>query len=136
MCRERCVFSNPGVPMNDKASHIDSSFLEQQRARLLELRRQIEQSIRTGQSQESELSGQALREAQESEDDAQKLAQLEIDGTIVGRDIARLSQVNRALAKMEDGTYGLSDISGRPIPRERLSATPEATDLLQEAERA
>jgi DnaK suppressor protein len=119
--------------MNDKASHVDSIFLEQQRARLLELRRQIEQSIRTGQSQESELSGQSLREARESEEDAQKLAQLEIDGTLVGRDIARLSQVNRALAKVADGTYGLSDISGRPIPRERLLATPEATELLQEA---
>jgi DnaK suppressor protein len=41
--------------------------------------------------------------------------------------------VNRALAKIQEGTYGLSDISGRPIPRDRLIATPEATDLLQEA---
>jgi DnaK suppressor protein len=44
--------------------------------------------------------------------------------------------VNRALAKLDDGTYGLSDISGRPIPRERLIATPEATALVQEAEKA
>jgi DnaK suppressor protein len=122
--------------MNGKASHIDSVFLEQQRVRLLELRRQIEQSIGSGQSQERDFSGQSAGEAQESEDDAQRLAQLEVDGTLVGRDLGRLSQVNRALAKIEAGTYGLSDISGRPIPRERLIATPEATELLQEAERA
>lgn len=121
--------------MNGKPSTIDSAFLEQQRARLLQLRRQIEQAIRSGQSQERDLGGQSLREAQEFEDDAQKLAQLEIDGAVLGRESERLSQVNRALAKIEDGTYGLSDISGRPIPRERLVATPEAVVLLQEAER-
>jgi DnaK suppressor protein len=121
--------------MNGKPSYIDSAFLEQQRARLLQLRRQIEESIRSGQSQERELGGQSMREAQEFEEDAQKLAQLEVEGAMLGRDIARLSQVNRALAKIEDGTYGLSDISGRPIPRERLVASPEAIALLQEAER-
>jgi DnaK suppressor protein len=121
--------------MNGKPSTIESAFLEQQRARLLQLRRQIEQAIRSGQSQERDLGGQSLREAQEFEDDAQKLAQLEIDGAVLGRESERLSQVNRALAKIEDGTYGLSDISGRPIPRERLVATPEAVVLLQEAER-
>ena len=120
--------------MNDRASHLDPMFIEQQRARLLALRRRIEQSIGSGRAQERELDGGSFREAQESEEDAQRLAQLEVDGTLVGRDIDRLSQVNRALAKVEDGTYGLSDTSGRPIPRERLLATPEATLLLQEAE--
>jgi DnaK suppressor protein len=121
--------------MNGKASHIDPVFLAQQRTRLLELQRQTEQSIRSGQSQERDLSGDSLREAEEFEEDAQRLAQLEVDGTLVGREIARLSQINRALAKIDDGTYGLSDRSGQPIPRERLLATPEATELVQEAER-
>jgi|SRR5580704_6388581 DnaK suppressor protein len=119
--------------MNDNKSNLDPVFLEQQLARLLELRRQIEQSIQAGQTQERELDGESIREAEESEEDAQRLAQLEVDGTMVGYDIAHLSQVNRALAKIQEGTYGLSDISGRPIPRDRLIATPEATDLLQEA---
>jgi DnaK suppressor protein len=122
--------------MNGKASTIDPVFLEQQRTRLLELRRQIEQLIGSGQSQERELDGQSFREARESEEDAQRLAQLEVDGTLIRGDLQRLSTVNRALAKIEDGTYGLSDVSGQPIPRERLEATPEAIDLLQEADRA
>jgi DnaK suppressor protein len=122
--------------MSGKASTIDPVFLEKQRTRLLELRRQIEQLIGSGQSQERELDGQSFREARESEEDAQRLAQLEVDGTLVRGDLQRLATVNRALAKIEDGTYGLSDVSGQPIPRERLEATPEAIDLVQEADRA
>jgi DnaK suppressor protein len=118
--------------MNDNTLNVDPMFLEQQSARLLELRRQIEQSIQSGEAQERELDGESFRAAQESEEEAQRLTQLEVDGTMVGREIAHLSQVNRALAKIEEGTYGLSDVSGRPISRERLIATPEATALLQE----
>jgi DnaK suppressor protein len=36
------------------------------------------------------------------------------------------SKSERALAKIEEGTYGLSDISRLPIPRARLEAIPEA----------
>jgi|HubBroStandDraft_4_1064222.scaffolds.fasta_scaffold187608_2 DnaK suppressor protein len=118
--------------MNDKTSNVDPRFLAQQLARLLELRQQIELSIRSEQTRERELDGESFREAEEFEEDAQRVTQLDVDGTLVGRDIAHLSKVNRALAKIEDGTYGLSDISGRPIPQTRLIATPEATDLLQE----
>jgi RNA polymerase-binding transcription factor len=38
-----------------------------------------------------------------------------------------LAQVNRALQRMDEGIYGLSEISGRPIPVERLEAIPWAT---------
>ena len=34
--------------------------------------------------------------------------------------------------KIEDGTYGLSDASGAPIPTERLEAAPEALYTLAE----
>jgi DnaK suppressor protein len=36
------------------------------------------------------------------------------------------------LQKIEEGTYGLSEISGEPIPRERLEAVPEALYTLSE----
>jgi DnaK suppressor protein len=38
-----------------------------------------------------------------------------------------LAQVEHALHRMDEGTYGLSEISGRPIPLERLEALPWAT---------
>ena len=75
------------------------------------------------------------REAVELEDDAQLLDTLERDGNLVVRDVQRLERVDRALKKIEEGTYGLSDISDQPIPRERLEAVPEAVYTLSEEER-
>lgn len=43
-----------------------------------------------------------------------------------------LEQVERALQRMEDGTYGLSEVSGKEIPIERLEAIPYATRLVEE----
>src|SRR5260370_40770399 len=38
-----------------------------------------------------------------------------------------LEQVNRALDRIKAGTYGLSEVSGKPIPVGRLEAAPYAT---------
>jgi RNA polymerase-binding transcription factor DksA len=40
--------------------------------------------------------------------------------------------VRRALQKIAEHTYGISDASGQPIPRARLEAMPEATLTLTE----
>lgn len=47
-------------------------------------------------------------------------------------DAETLEQVNRALGRMDAGTYGLSEVSGKPIPIERLEAVPYATTLVGE----
>jgi RNA polymerase-binding transcription factor DksA len=44
----------------------------------------------------------------------------------------RLRAVDKALARIEDGTYGVSVVSGKPIPVERLLAMPTATKLVGE----
>jgi RNA polymerase-binding transcription factor DksA len=43
-----------------------------------------------------------------------------------------LAQVQKALARIAAGTYGTSEVSGKPIPRERLEAVPTATTLADE----
>ncbi len=43
-----------------------------------------------------------------------------------------LEKVDRALARVDEGTYGVSEVSGRPIPIERLEAVPWATTLVDE----
>jgi RNA polymerase-binding protein DksA len=48
------------------------------------------------------------------------------------RDQKELAQVKRALDRIEQGTYGLSEVSGKPIPIERLEALPYATTLVDE----
>ncbi len=43
-----------------------------------------------------------------------------------------LRQVETALKRVEEGTYGLSEVSGKEIPLERLDALPWATRLVDE----
>ena len=43
-----------------------------------------------------------------------------------------ISDIDAALARLRDGTYGFSIHSGRPIPKDRLRAIPWATELVEE----
>ena len=43
-----------------------------------------------------------------------------------------VAEIDAAIARIADGTYGYSEVSGRPIPRERLEAIPETTVLAEE----
>jgi DnaK suppressor protein len=47
-------------------------------------------------------------------------------------DVETLEQVVRALARIDAGTYGVSEVSGKPIPIERLEAIPYAATLVDE----
>ncbi len=50
-----------------------------------------------------------------------------ISSTAAARSIsASIAEVDRALAKLAEGTYGTCDRCGRPIPQERLEAIPWA----------
>ena len=46
--------------------------------------------------------------------------------------VGRIAEVEQALQRIEDGTYGFSMVSGHPIPIERLKAMPTATTLVGE----
>jgi DnaK suppressor protein len=48
----------------------------------------------------------------------------------------RLDSIDRALARLEAGTYGRSVLSGKPIPDERLEADPAAELTIEEARAA
>ena len=63
------------------------------------------------------------------------------DTMVVQRDLDRvlstqarqtIEDIDAALARIEAGTYGYSEVSGLPIPRERLEALPETTVLAAE----
>jgi DnaK suppressor protein len=71
-------------------------------------------------------------EAQEYEDRAQDAARDEIRQGVHDVDEIRVHRVERALQKIAEGTYGFSDISGEPIPRERLEVVPEAVSNVDE----
>ena len=118
--------------MKSDKSRLDAAFVETQRQALLRLRATLVTATLAAESDEADVKIQRAAGAVESEDDAQGLDALERDGNLVVRDVERLERVDRALKKIEEGTYGLSDISGEPISRERLQALPEAVVTLNE----
>ena len=61
-----------------------------------------------------------------SADEATNLFDRERDGAATDNMNRILAKIDRALEKIEDGTYGLSDIDGSPIPMARLEALPYA----------
>jgi len=66
------------------------------------------------------------------EDDADLLYEREAEIDENDRDRQELARINRALERIGQGTYGLSEVSGKPIPVERLEALPYATTLVDE----
>lgn len=111
---------------------IDAAFVAKQRQALLRLRAKLIATTQATEADEADVRSQRTGDSAELEDDAQGLDALERDGNLVARDLARLASVDRALRKIEEGSYGLSDESGKSIPRDRLEAVPEALYTLSE----
>ena len=105
--------------MNSKASKLDNALIERQRQRLTKLRDELADAVKGKVAEEKDIT-QSSEEAVEYGDDAQRLATLELDGNLIARNAQRLAQVDRALEKIAEGTYGLSDASGDVIPMDRL----------------
>ena len=61
------------------------------------------------------------------EEEATESFELERRLTMEKRLIDQLAEVEHALQKFEDGTYGLCDNCGQPINPERLEALPQAS---------
>src|SRR3954452_22085313 len=118
--------------MKAKAHPLDPAFVEKQRQALLKLRVTLVNAGRNDEADEADIKAEGAGGPSEFEDDAQRIATLELDGNLVLRDVARLERVDRALKKIEEGTYGASDKSGQLIPRERLEAIPESIYTLAE----
>src|ERR1700722_3352379 len=123
-----------GNIMSDKSTRFDAAYLEQKRRQLTRLRDELRKSTRAAETEESDVKNESGRQAREYEDDAQKLDMLEKEGNLVSRGIERLARVERALGKIDEGTYGFSDISGHPIPDERLEVMPDAINTVTEQE--
>src|SRR4029077_1936120 len=70
----------------------------------------------------------------DSGDDSIRLNDLDVEADEDAVDRVTLAQIERALCRMEGGTYGVSKISGKPIPKERLEAVPYAATLVDEPE--
>jgi DnaK suppressor protein len=120
-----------GVHVNSNTTRFAKTFLEQKRRQLVALRAQLKRALEAQASEEKAVYDEA-GESGEHEEEAQRLAMLEVDENLASRTAARLAHIERALKKIDEGTYGVSDDSGELIPIERLNAVPEAIYTLKE----
>ena len=115
---------------------LDEQFVEQQRERLQQLRAELTRIVR-GMEEDQRDRAEAEEDFTEhdSGDMSQSLFTRELDATVEQVAEKRLQSVERALEKIEEGTYGLSDESGEQIPKGRLEAVPEAVYTVEEQQR-
>ena len=76
---------------------------------------------------------EAGREIGDVADPAQPLAEQGVDDAVAAGLRVRLTALDRALQRIDDGSYGRSIRSGAPIPDDRLEADPAAELTFEEA---
>src|ERR1700744_4273683 len=108
--------------MLNQGNRFSLEYLDRKRRQLVQLQKQLRKTSDAAKAEEVQLQGDAVSEVREYEEEGQRLDQIERERNLLGHDIARLSRLKRALQKSDEGTYGLSDVGGEPIPEERLEA--------------
>ncbi len=100
--------------------------IENFKKRLLEMREQLGRSLKgvtDGVASTDENTGYSQHQADQGTDDFDRTISIEVGS----KEMAILKQIDRALEKIEEDTYGICDISEEPIPKPRLDAIPYAT---------
>ena len=114
---------------------LDQQFVEGQRERLVGLRDELVRMREGMADDERDLAETEGETTLDSGDLSQDMFTREMDASIGEQVERRLGEVDRALQKLKEGTYGLSDDSGEAIPRGRLAAVPEAIRTVEEQQR-
>ena len=78
-----------------------------------------------------EAKGYSQHSADEGTDDFVKNINLEV----TNKEFGLLRQIDRALEKIQEGTYGVCDITSEEIPMKRLEAIPYATMTVKAQEK-
>lgn len=120
--------------MSKQNEPLDQEFIQQQRERLETLQSELQASREFRKDEELKMQAARLNQSHASGGDAQKNALQDNDRAVRAHDRMRLQTVRRALEKIEDGSYGRSDQSGDPIPRDRLIAMPSSLFTVGEEE--
>ncbi len=110
--------------------------MEDKRAReLLQAERTRVQALLADTAKSGRADRTAENEPGDWEDRAEPLTAEGTNDAVVAGLQARLEALDRAEERLAAGTYGLSVLSGRPIPDDRLEADPAAELTIDEANR-
>jgi len=117
-------------------NELDKEFVEKQSERLEELRDELARMVEgLEEDQQDRAESEGDMTENDSGDMSQSLFTREMDATVEQTMEKRLESVDRALQKIEEGTYGICDDTGEPIPRGRLEAMPEAIYTVEAQQR-
>jgi DnaK suppressor protein len=101
------------------------ALLRAERAEVATLLRETEEAVK--------IDDEAPDSPTDSGDEGLALTEEAGDEAVAEQLRERLAAIDRALARLEAGTYGRSVLSGKPIPDQRLEADPAAELTVEEA---
>ena len=104
--------------------------LEAERERLNEVVHDFDSDHLTDESEDENLSELSAVD-QHQADVGTETFEREKDLSILEQVEAELADVEHALRRLDDGTYGTCEFDGKPIPEERLEALPAARFCLE-----
>lgn len=119
-----------GSSGKQRHSHLSSADLKALRAALEAKRAELQREVSTDISEGTH--SEQFAEVRDSAERAERTEEEEELLDLADQESTLLSQINRALGKMDKGIYGLSEESGLPIPLERLRAVPWARFIAEE----
>jgi len=128
--------ASAAAPAKKAGAVFDAKFLDGQKALLLEERAKL-----LGQAESLEGEAASLMEDldpgdvqfdDESGEGDSLVVERERDLALSAQARQMIADIDAALARISQGSYGYSVVSGRPIPRDRLRAIPWATELVEE----
>ena len=115
------------------ATALSKNDVQRYKKRLEEQKDQITQALQTSTKEvkkPDEATGYSQHQADQGTDDFDRRISLEV----TSHEFQLLRQIERALEKIKDGTYGVCDISGDTIPPARLDAMPYANTTVKAQE--
>jgi DnaK suppressor protein len=114
---------------------LGQEFIEGQKQRLIDLRHELVGVRDRLAEDERGLEGGDDFAETDTGDMSQSIFDREMDASVEEGIERRLGEVERALQKVEEGTYGVCDDTGEEIPRGRLEAVPEAIRTVEAQQR-
>jgi RNA polymerase-binding transcription factor DksA len=122
-------------PAAPKKPLFDAKFLESQRLLLLEERATYTKQAENLQAEADSLAelrepGDVQFDEESGEGDTLQVER-ERDLALSARAREQVEEIDRALAKITAGTYGVCEVSGQAIPKERLKAIPQARERVE-----
>jgi RNA polymerase-binding transcription factor DksA len=133
---KKAVVPGRPVPATPQGGAFDAKFLEAQRKLLLEERAKLLGQAKSLEDEAAQLMedldpGDVQFDDESGEGDS-LVVERERDLALSQQARQMIADIDAALLRVDDGTYGYSQLSGRPIPRERLRAIAWATELVEE----